>query len=305
MGHPTDIFLEQPSASCVCAICHDVLRDASSLNCGHTFCDECIKALTGSGNGSSVCPNCRVPVANAHPNYVVRDIIDVMQVRCPQWNSVGGSGGDEGNDDGENDATGGEGGSNSNKRKRDDDDGSSRCTWTGQVQNLKSHDDECELKVISCGLAGCQHSCMRKDMDGHRSGTAGTVMHLALNYERKMEAMEKSYEKKLKDLEKKYDEKLTKQKKQIEKLKTTMHTDFMHERYLDDIRSLKEFTRDDFPLDMHVIRIRSISREDTRGAVCGLLCVFIVKGASIPVIYRRRQDSYFSSTVKFPTDSFI
>ena len=43
MGHPTNIFSPEPSTSCICIICHEVLELASSLKeCGHTFCNECI-----------------------------------------------------------------------------------------------------------------------------------------------------------------------------------------------------------------------------------------------------------------------
>ena len=34
----TDIFASEPAGRFICAICHDVLKDACALNCGHTFC---------------------------------------------------------------------------------------------------------------------------------------------------------------------------------------------------------------------------------------------------------------------------
>jgi hypothetical protein len=82
MGHPTDIFLAPLAASTfTCAICWDVLKDATSFKeCGHTFCelcvDECIARKTR-------CPNCRRPVqTGSNPNYAMRDVVDSLEVRC-------------------------------------------------------------------------------------------------------------------------------------------------------------------------------------------------------------------------------
>ena len=109
MGYATDIFFsEPPASSCICAICHDVLKDASSLSgCGHTFCDECINMLRLTNNPS--CPNCRVAITSpSNPNYVVRDIIDTMKVRCP--NGTG-------------------------------------CGWSGQINDLPAHEKACLLPM--------------------------------------------------------------------------------------------------------------------------------------------------------------
>lgn len=150
MGHPADIFLEQPSASCMCAICHDVLREASALTCGHThtFCNECIDALMSSG-GNRACPNCRMPVASASPNYVVRDIINAICASNALSGTLNESGGDDNAHVG--------------------------CSWTGQIQNLKDHGDKCKLKIINCSAEGCQHTCMRKYMEDHLSSTDGRI----------------------------------------------------------------------------------------------------------------------------------
>ena len=82
MGYSTDIFASEPSEGFICAICHDVLKDACSLNCGHTFCEGCIDSCRASSSNPS-CPNCRVTVTSSNPNYVVRDVIGELAVRCP------------------------------------------------------------------------------------------------------------------------------------------------------------------------------------------------------------------------------
>ena len=79
MGYSTDIFASGPSEGFICAICHDVLKDAFSLNCGHTFCGGCIDALPWDPS----CPNCRVSVTSSNPNYAMRDVIGELAVKCP------------------------------------------------------------------------------------------------------------------------------------------------------------------------------------------------------------------------------
>ena len=135
-----------------------VLKDAVSLNCGHTFCDECMKSCLSSNTPS--CPNCRVLVQssfNPNPNYVVRDIIDVMEVKCPAG---------------------------------------TECEWTGQVKDLQLHEGTCIFKTIKCSVEGCDHTCQRKDMADHLSNenTAVMMSHMELKYDKKLKEIEDKYE---------------------------------------------------------------------------------------------------------------
>ena len=125
MGYSTDIFSSEPSESCSCAICHDVLKNACSLNCGHTFCAECITSCCASNNNPS-CPNCRVDIISANPNYAMRDVIGELAVKCPD---------------------------------------SEECEWTGEVKDIESHGNTCMFKTIVCDVEECNHMCQRKDMD--------------------------------------------------------------------------------------------------------------------------------------------
>jgi len=160
MGHSTDIFLDKPADTCICAVCHDVLKDASSLSCGHSFCTECIDSLYLMDSPS--CPTCRTDITSTNPNYVVRGIIDALDVTCPD-------GGDE-------------------------------CGWKGKVGELQSHGDICMYKVIECGIEGCIHTCQRKDMAAHRSSNEALLQHMELKYERKMNEMEAKYRRRIRDL---------------------------------------------------------------------------------------------------------
>ena len=154
MGYSTDLFSSEPSESCTCAICHDVLKDACSLNCGHTFCAECIDACRASSNNPS-CPNCRVELAGSHPNYAMRDVIGELAVRCPD---------------------------------------SEECNWTGQVKDIESHGNTCMFKAIVCDVQGCDHTCQRKNMGEHTSDTNVKFKHMELKYDKKLKDMEEKYE---------------------------------------------------------------------------------------------------------------
>lgn len=170
MGYSTDIFTPEPSSGTLCAVCHDVLKDASSLSCGHTFCLECITNLSYAASGGiPSCPNCRVVMRDFKPNFAVREIIEVMTVRCPN--------GDE-------------------------------CGWNGQVKDIQNHDNTCLFKIVPCSVKGCGHTCQRRDMEDHLSSTAVMIRHMELKYENKQVEMEARYDKKLEQVEGRYDKKL-------------------------------------------------------------------------------------------------
>ena len=105
----------------------------------------------------------------------MRDVIGALPVKCP--NSE---------DDG------------SKRRRGNDGEAVSEitCAWTGACEDLQSHDDICEFKVVTCNLGGCGYKCCRKDLDEHLSG-GGFFRHMTL--------VEKSiterYDKRIKDLE--------------------------------------------------------------------------------------------------------
>jgi len=152
MGYPTDIFLNEPADSCICAICHDVLKEASSLSCGHSFCTDCIQSLRYNLLESS-CPTCRADITGStNPNYAVRGILDSLDVSCPH--------------------------------------GGGECGWKGKVGELQSHGDVCMYKTITCGIEGCTHTCLRKDMNAHRSSNEALLQHMELKHDRKMSEME-------------------------------------------------------------------------------------------------------------------
>jgi len=129
--------------------------------CGHTFCDACIKNCL---ERNPSCPNCRVAVTGSNPNYSMRGMVEELQVSCPEWTH---------DDDDES----------GNKRKRG-------CDWEGPLKDLHGHENVCGFKMIACRVDGCGHTCKRRDMESHRSSVIGIMMHMELRHEKKMSDME-------------------------------------------------------------------------------------------------------------------
>ena len=214
MGHPTSVFSPEPSQSTICAICADVLQDACSVKeCGHTFCYNCIETSLESSN---TCPNCRIEVSGYTPNYFARDTVDELQVLCLRKSKDGAPSDD--NDDGSN-----------KKRKRDND--TNCCNWKGPLKDLKRHEDtECGYKTVTCSIVGCEHTCLRKDMESHLSGGAGLITHMTL--------MQKDHDEKMKQMEQKCDTKIAKVQSECEeKIKRLERQTFVKSRYIHDCRN--------------------------------------------------------------------
>ena len=186
MGHPVEIFTSPPPDSCICAICHDVLKDAVGINCGHSFCEECAKACLSSGS----CPNCRADFTSYVPNYTTREFIGSMAVKCPHG-QVESSKRARGND--------GEAVSSENEM----------CDWTGKCQDLQTHENVCQIKIVECSIDGCYHKCRWRDMASHLSGD-GFVLHmnlmkqsLTVSFENKIDVMKQSHKREIETLERK------------------------------------------------------------------------------------------------------
>lgn len=310
MGHPTDIFIELSSNNCICAICHDVLEDASSLKeCGHTFCDACIRDLESH---SSPCPNCRAVVRGANANYILRDVIESMQVRCP-------------------DAEDG----NSNKRKRDENDreetANSGCNWKGQLKDLKDHESVCGYKIVPCTVDGCTHTCRRRDIESHLSSGTGMMMHMDL----KLSAMEQRHKTDMRlmelEMERKYESKIQQLRYDIRELTykaedaeynvkdaerkcKDMRMEANHTRYLNDCSNWIEYVRvnGDKPWvsDISVYAVRKLEDAVRRKGpishnhpITGLLCTLYCGGSTYPLMVRHKS-AMEPPCCTFPHDFF-
>lgn len=131
MGHRIEIFSSPPPDSCICTICHNVLKDPSSFNenCRHTFCDEYAQECLPR----KCSPTCRKQVSGTTPNYFARDAIWLMQVKCPNQHEVDGS----------------------NKRAKGNEGKAlaalGGCGWVGKREDLQDHEKVCSFKLVICG----------------------------------------------------------------------------------------------------------------------------------------------------------
>jgi hypothetical protein len=163
-GYPE--FAEPPHDQ-ICSICMDVLRDPVQV-CGqqHTYCRGCCIAISRETN--TRCPECRAPISREEPARLARNMILLLDVRCPHAGSNGGSGGG-GVSGGSSDTTDSlssssdvtadaEDGHQHKKRRRDDGAGPSSvpatsCVWTGPLQDYEAHVAVCPFGEISCPFA--------------------------------------------------------------------------------------------------------------------------------------------------------
>lgn len=78
---PTPLFVNPESISSYlhCVICQEVFTNPLRLNCGHTFCSECIKHWFSS---RYKCPTCRAKVTDFGKDLLAYDIVNDLEVRC-------------------------------------------------------------------------------------------------------------------------------------------------------------------------------------------------------------------------------
>ena len=76
----TSEFFTTCMDSYICAICREVCKDATTTNCGHTFCNSCIikSAFTYPSN----CPVCRTLIVQSVPDFSKRVLIMGSHMHC-------------------------------------------------------------------------------------------------------------------------------------------------------------------------------------------------------------------------------
>jgi hypothetical protein len=80
LGWPVERFIE-PMDDFICPICREVCRDASSINCGHSYCESCILISNISEYGDR-CSLCRVKIIQQVPDFSKRMIINRKLMTC-------------------------------------------------------------------------------------------------------------------------------------------------------------------------------------------------------------------------------
>jgi hypothetical protein len=141
----------------------------------------------------------RKQVSGTVPSFIVRDVIGLMDIKCPNHN----------------------GDIQRNKRTKSNDGQavatSDGCKWLGKCEDLQEHEKVCSFEMLTFPIEGCDHQCRRKDMASHLSGE-GLIYHMKLI----KQSMASDYEKKLSECNKKIDsvnKKLNAAQKEIKTLK--------------------------------------------------------------------------------------
>ena len=86
MGLPIDLFLHKPDPHLICPICHEVLDNPTSLQCGHHFCRSCLSYQKSTE--VIVCPTCGHSENEESKNRriyrhnTVVGIIENLHIRC-------------------------------------------------------------------------------------------------------------------------------------------------------------------------------------------------------------------------------
>ena len=63
-----------------CTICNEVFICPSVINCGHSFCKECIQKWQQEKNPQATCPICRSTISITLPNHTLAAFIDEYRV---------------------------------------------------------------------------------------------------------------------------------------------------------------------------------------------------------------------------------
>ena len=125
-SEPKYRFIDSNYHDFECPICLEIMEQPILLHGKHMFCLECIEQWR-EDNNPFACPNCRISctIDKCVLNQVIMDKINNLSVHClmSSFNRNG---------------------CISKKRQRDE------CTWTGKLIDLKSHQKDCSLKIISC-----------------------------------------------------------------------------------------------------------------------------------------------------------
>jgi len=81
-GFEADILGEKEEVKeLVCPICLQIMRDAAETNCGHLFCEGCLKTWMKT-NTLRRCPICKTKVVQHSSSFYFRSKISRLQARC-------------------------------------------------------------------------------------------------------------------------------------------------------------------------------------------------------------------------------
>ncbi|XP_055083788.1 RING finger protein 151 [Periophthalmus magnuspinnatus] len=131
MGFDLERFVGYVNEGLLCCVCRDVLERPLQAPCEHAFCSACISGWLVHHNS---CPEDRLPLdlGSLKPLYrYMRNDLNRLQIRC---------------------VNAGQG-----------------CEVVCPLENLHTHQDECEFAFISCSNTGCPVQVERRGLEAHLS----------------------------------------------------------------------------------------------------------------------------------------
>uniref|UniRef100_A0A8C4URX2 Uncharacterized protein n=1 Tax=Falco tinnunculus TaxID=100819 RepID=A0A8C4URX2_FALTI len=86
--------LESLQKEASCSICLDYFRDPVSINCGHSFCRDCITRCSGKSDRRFTCPQCRgiAQKRKFRPNRELRNLAEIAKKLSSRAGYVAGAG---------------------------------------------------------------------------------------------------------------------------------------------------------------------------------------------------------------------
>ncbi|XP_074539829.1 E3 ubiquitin-protein ligase PDZRN3-B isoform X2 [Halichoeres trimaculatus] len=131
MGYDLERFVGYVNEGLLCCVCRDVLERPLQAPCEHAYCSACISSWLLHHHS---CPEDRLPldVGSLKPLYrYMRNDLNRLQIRC---------------------VNAGQG-----------------CEMVCSLENLHTHEDECEFAFVSCSNTGCPVQVERRGLEAHLS----------------------------------------------------------------------------------------------------------------------------------------
>ncbi|KAM6909626.1 E3 ubiquitin-protein ligase PDZRN3-B [Xenentodon cancila] len=131
MGYDLERFVGYVNEGLLCCVCRDVLERPLQAPCEHAYCSGCISSWLLHHHS---CPEDRLPldVSSLKPLYrYMRNDLNRLQIRC---------------------VNAGRG-----------------CEMVCSLENLHTHEDDCEFAFISCSNSGCPVQVERRGLEAHLS----------------------------------------------------------------------------------------------------------------------------------------
>uniref|UniRef100_G3T9P1 Tripartite motif containing 31 n=1 Tax=Loxodonta africana TaxID=9785 RepID=G3T9P1_LOXAF len=78
-------FVSNLQEEVICPICIDILQDAVTIDCGHSFCLSCISWTQDPSDGLLKCPLCKKSVRKdtLRPNWLLMNLVEKIQAMSP------------------------------------------------------------------------------------------------------------------------------------------------------------------------------------------------------------------------------